>query len=90
MKQISMEKKFGYTAVMDSEGGFTAGIVEEGELGYFATDWHWKTDYATAQKICDERNLKMGLDKKDVAMLVLASMRSRGKSVPYNVVKEAD
>lgn len=80
-----MEKKICYTAVMDREGGWTAGIVKEGELGYFETDWHWKTNYDTAKELCDERNLKLGLDKKDVAMLVLASMKSRAKNVPYNV-----
>lgn len=61
---------------MNGEGEYNALIAVEGEQGYYKTDWYWGKDYKLAQEIADERNFRMGLTKREAALIQCSTMRS--------------
>lgn len=60
---------------MNGKGEYNALIAVEGEQGYYKTDWYWGKDFKVAQDIADERNARLGLSKKEAAMVVCSTMR---------------
>ncbi|HHT9137751.1 MAG TPA: hypothetical protein ACFYEK_10990 [Candidatus Wunengus sp. YC60] len=54
--------------------GFRVGIAVEGKKGYYKTDWWWNCTYAEAQKLADEKNSGLGLDKKEAIKIVFSTM----------------
>lgn len=61
---------------MNDKGEYNALIAVEGEQGYYKTDWYWGKDYKLAQEIADERNFRMGLTKREAALIQCSTMRS--------------
>ena len=65
--------------IMDSQktkdGEYIPLIIKEGEAGFYLTDWKRGKDKRIAQKCCDDMNEKLGLTQKDVAELILMSLR---------------
>ena len=75
-----MEKRMAYfvSRVERDERGWIPCIAVEGEPGFHKTDWRWDCDFETAQKIADERNLKLGLgSRRDADVIVASSMRAQ-------------
>jgi len=79
-------KRYAFTLVEEQRaqsGGYIPCIAIEGETGYypmsgqgeFAAPWDWGKDRELAQKLCDERNEKMGLSKKEAWELIAGTMR---------------
>ena len=60
---------------MNSQGEYNALIAVENERGYYKTDWYWGKDFKKAQEIADERNFRMGLSRKEAAMIQCSTMR---------------
>jgi len=48
----------------------------EGEQGYYKAVWLLGPDFNLAQEIAAERNFRLGLSKKEAAMIVCSTMRS--------------
>lgn len=72
-----MEQRLVYfimETVRSEDGQFIPCIAVEGEKGYNRTDWKWGTDKEQAQKFCDERNEKMGIDRKEAMKIQLRTM----------------
>ena len=67
-------KKICYVAVMDDDG-WTAGIVKDGETGYYLTDWNWNTTKENAENCVDDLNQRLGLTEKEAIVMVAKSMR---------------
>jgi hypothetical protein len=78
-------KRFAYTIVEESRasnGGYIPCIAVENEPGYSpmtgqgagAAPWNWGKDRALAQRLCDERNERMGISKEDAFRIVGSSM----------------
>lgn len=55
--------------------GYIPCIAVKGEQGYRKTNWHWDCDLATAEKLADKKNAKLGLSKKDSIKIVLSTMQ---------------
>ena len=53
----------------DWKGRYIPIICIEGEKGYYKTDWHWSNDFELAKKIVNDKNLALGLTKKDTAVI---------------------
>ncbi|MDD3092473.1 MAG: hypothetical protein PHG80_12675 [Methanoregulaceae archaeon] len=60
----------------NDHGEYIALIAVEGESGFYVTDWCWGKDFKVAQDIADERNARLGLSKKEAAVIVCSTMRS--------------
>jgi len=60
---------------VNKNGEYQVGIVTEDESGYQLTDWFWGKDFDLANKIADERNLKLGLTQEDCFHIIASSMR---------------
>lgn len=83
---------------MNSQGEYNALIAVENESGYYRTDWFWGKDFKIAQEIADERNARMGLTKKEAAMIQLSTMREPKltpsnctlKKCPYNPISPGE
>lgn len=56
------------------DGQYIPCIAVEGEKGYHRTDWAWGTDKGEAQRLADERNQKMGIDRREAARIQLGTM----------------
>ncbi len=61
---------------MNGKGEYNALIAVEGEQGYHKTDWYWGKDFKVAQDIAAERNSRLGLSKKEAALIQCSTMRS--------------
>lgn len=60
---------------MNDKGEYIALIAVEGERGFYKTDWYWGKDFNLAQECADERNARLGLSKKEAAMIQGSTMR---------------
>jgi hypothetical protein len=56
------------------DGSYIVCIAVENEPGYYRTDWHWKTDYQTADYLATERNRRLGLTDIEAQRIVVSSM----------------
>ena len=65
--------------VRDSDRGYIPCIAVEGEHGYHKTDWNWGSDLDIANKICDEKNEKLGYSPKEAFAIVLNTMRIKAE-----------
>lgn len=77
VKEQTMEPKKVYFIMeteRTSDGQFIPCIAVEGEKGYYKTDWAWGTDKNQAQAWADERNQKMGIDRREAAKIQLRTM----------------
>lgn len=63
----------------DSEKGYRVGIAKQGEKGYYLTDWFWGHDYEQAQKIADEKNIRMCGSLDEANKIICSSMFSKGR-----------
>jgi len=59
----------------NEQGEFRALIAVESESGYYETDWFWGSDLDQAEKIARDKNLVMGITKKEACLIVLSTMR---------------
>lgn len=59
----------------NNKGEYNALIAVENERGYYPTDWYWGADKEVAQQICDERNERLGLDRKEAMKIQTSTMR---------------
>lgn len=59
----------------NDKGEYNALIAVEGERGFYPTDWYWGADKEMAQDVCDKRNARLGLSKKEAAMIQCSTMR---------------
>lgn len=57
-----------------SDGQFIPCIAVENEKGYNRTDWAWGTNKEQAQSWADERNERMGIDRKEAARIQFMTM----------------
>lgn len=62
---------------VDSNGEYIALIAVEGEKGFYQTDWHWGKDLKLAEECAEERNARLGLTKKEAALIQASTMRKR-------------
>lgn len=72
-----MEKKMAYL-ILETEKddrGYIPCLVQEGDRGYYTTDWRWGHDINIAKRIAKERNEAMGLTPLDTAKIILQSLR---------------
>ena len=60
------------------ENGYVPCIAVYGEKGYHRTDWHWDCTLEEAEKICDEKNARLGFGRKEAFMIVLSTMDLEG------------
>ena len=56
------------------DGKYIVCIAEEGEPGYNQTDWRWGKDKAFAEKLANEYNEKLGLDRKEAMNIILSTL----------------
>lgn len=63
-----------YAPVM-REGGFSLGIVVEGQRGYYETDYPLVSTYEEATEWARSLNNDLGLSEKETIKLILMSMR---------------
>lgn len=72
-----MEPRLVYL-IMETEttedGQFIPCIAKEGEKGFYRTDWAWGKDKEQAQRLCDERNQEMGIDRREAAKIQFRTM----------------
>ena len=73
---------------MNDKGEYIALIAVEGERGFYKTDWYWGKDFNLAQECADERNARLGLSKKEAAMIQGSTMR--GMKMPEAEPEEPD
>ena len=74
-----MENRLAYQileTVRDKNGEYIPCIAEEGVSGYTKTDWHWGTDKELAQSCIDDKNERLGLDKKEAMKIIFSSMKT--------------
>ena len=61
---------------VNDKGEYNVLIAVEGEKGYQRTDWYWGKDFDAAERLCDERNAKMGIDRRESEKIVASTMGS--------------
>jgi hypothetical protein len=67
--------------------GIVPAVAEENVPGYsmcigngeFASPWYWGKDIATAQKICDDANAKLGLTPAEARDIVASSIAAQNR-----------
>jgi hypothetical protein len=59
----------------DRHGEYIPCIVKKSERGFFPTSWRWGTDKEKAQKLADDYNAKLGINRTEAMQLTLESMR---------------
>jgi hypothetical protein len=57
------------------ENGYIPLIAVKGESGYYKTDWHWNCTFEIAEKLCDDKNTKLGYTPKEAMLIQLSTMR---------------
>lgn len=62
-------------AITDENNELIVCIAIEGETGYYKTDWTWGKDFNLAQKLCDEKNIALGITPREAALIQLRTMR---------------
>lgn len=75
---IEWEKKAPYfvnQAITNDKGEFIPCIAVEGDTGYYKTDWTWGTNFKHASEVAVRMNAKMGIDEREAAKIVCATMR---------------
>lgn len=60
--------------VRAEDGGFIPCIAEEGEKGFWRTDWNWGSDQNLAEQIAAQKNAAMGISEQDAIRIVFSSM----------------
>lgn len=71
--------------------GFIPSFVEENEPGHWpmigrgelAEPWYWGHDIATAKRICDEANAKLGLTPAEANDIVISSMAASNREIAH-------
>jgi hypothetical protein len=61
--------------VKDREGNFIVCVAFEGKKGYRTTDWTWGKDRLIAEQCAEEKNTRMGIDKKETARIIVGTMQ---------------
>ena len=67
----------------DEHGGYVPSMVRRGESGHFpmlgrgayATPWIWGKTLAEAENVCEQQNIKLGLNPNQVNEIIASSMR---------------
>ncbi len=72
---IMKSERICYVAVLMSDNSWSAGVVIEGEKGYYLTDWDWHTSEETARRLVDDLNIKLGLTEIEAVSMTLQSMK---------------
>lgn len=76
-------KVFFVDETMLTEHGYVPSMVTEGEPGFtplsgngeFAQPWYWGHDIDVAQRLADEANLELGIDRQLALLIIASSMR---------------
>ena len=72
-----MEKRIVYfvqETVRDNKGNYIVCLATENEKGYNLLDYNWGKDKALAEELAEEKNIAMGIDKKESIKIICSTM----------------
>jgi hypothetical protein len=60
--------------VKADDGQYIPCIAQRGVEGFCRSDWKWGTDLATAKRLAEEYNARLGLTPKEAVLLQASTM----------------